>query len=113
MHELSITESVLRLAMDEATKHGASRVTLIRLKVGEMTQVEPDSVQFYLDVLAKGTIAEGVKLAVDRVPLRARCATCGDEFGVSQFAFACPGCGGTRTEIVSGRELFVDSIEVE
>lgn len=113
MHELSITESVLRLAIDEAEKHGASHIRLIRLKVGEMTHLEPDSVRFYLELMAQGTIAEGVELAVERVPLRAICTDCQSEFAVALFQFACPTCGGGATEIVAGRELYVDSIEVE
>jgi len=113
MHELSITESVLNIALGEAQKHNARRVTLIRLKVGELTQVDPSCVEFYLEVMAKGTIAEGVSLAAERVPLRARCADCDQEFAVVQLAFTCPHCGGTDTRIVSGRELYVDSIEIE
>jgi hydrogenase nickel incorporation protein HypA/HybF len=113
MHELSITESVLRLTMAEAEKHGASRISLIRLKVGAMTHVEPASVEFYLEILARGTIADGVRLEIEQVPLRASCRDCGSEFGPAEFNFACPGCGGTQTEFFSGRELYVDSIEVE
>lgn len=113
MHELSITESVLRLTTEEAARHGANHLRLIRLKVGEMTQVEPSSVEFYLDLLARGTLAEGVKLMIERVPLRAACRECGLEFGPSEFNFVCPGCGGGNTDVISGRELYVDSIEVE
>ncbi|MHB1414909.1 MAG: hydrogenase maturation nickel metallochaperone HypA [Chloroflexota bacterium] len=113
MHELSITENILSLAMGEAQKHEAQRIAVIRLKIGEMTQVDPSCVEFYLEVLAKGTIAEGVKLETDLVPLRAACRSCGAEFGVREFAFACPTCGGTDTEIASGREMYIDSIEIE
>lgn len=113
MHELSITESILRLTLGEAEKHGARRLALIRLKVGEMTHVEPASVEFYLGILTKGTIAEGVRMEVERVPLRASCRDCGAEFGPKEYDFACPACGGVQTDVVSGRELYVDSIEVE
>ncbi len=113
MHELSLTESMLKTALAEAEKHGAKRLAVIRLKVGEMTQVDPTCVQFYLDILSKGTIAEGVQLAATRVPLRAACRECGEEFGLTPYDFLCPTCGSGQTEITSGRELYIDSIEIE
>lgn len=113
MHELSITESLLRIALSEAEKHGAKKITTIRIVVGELSQVEPLSVQFYLDVLGKGTIAEGAQLQSRLVPLRAACRACGEQFGVSEFKFACPKCGAGETDVVAGREMYLDSIEVE
>lgn len=113
MHELAITENVLEMAIGEAKRHGAKKVALIRLRVGEMTQVDPTCVEFYLGLIAKGTIAEGVKLEAERVPLLARCRACGSEFAVAAYDFACPRCGHKDTEIISGRELYVDSIEIE
>ncbi|MCL4466983.1 MAG: hydrogenase maturation nickel metallochaperone HypA [Chloroflexi bacterium] len=113
MHELSITESLLKIALAAGEKGGAVRITSIRIVVGDLTQVDPESVQFYLDVLAKGTIAEGALLAAERRPLRAACRDCGREFGVAEFQFVCPHCNSGDTAIVSGRELYIDSIEVE
>ena len=108
-----MTENTLQIVLAEAQKHGAQKVAVIRLKVGAMTHVNPESVAFYLEILAKGTPAEGVRLEADLIPLRARCRACAEEFGVVESQFACPHCGETGTEIVSGRELYVDSIEVE
>jgi hydrogenase nickel incorporation protein HypA/HybF len=113
MHELSITESLLKIVVAAAEERRATRITAIRIVVGDLAQVDPESVQFYLDVLAKDTIAAGVRLAVERRPLRANCRACGREFKVEEAHFACPNCGCGDTEIVSGRELYVDSIEVE
>lgn len=113
MHELSITESLLSIALAEAQKHGATRITTIRIVVGDLSQVEPLSVQFYLDILGKGTVAEGARLESTRVPLRAACQTCGEQFAVAEYQFACPKCGAGDTTVVSGREMYLDSIEVE
>ena len=112
MHELSITQNILDLAIEEATKHGATKITKITLKLGKLTQVVPDCVEFYLDLLGKDTIAAGVKLEVDWVPLVVRCQTCATETTLEEYDFICPQCGGP-SDIVSGRELFIDSIEVE
>lgn len=109
---MSITENILNIAMVEAEKHGARRISKIRLRVGQLTQVVPDCVQFYLDLLTKDTIAAGVKLEVDEVPLVVQCKVCGTSASLDSFDFACQKCG-SPTDIVSGRELYIDSIEVE
>jgi len=62
MHEPAITRNILDIALNEAEKYGAKRIVAIHLRVGPLTQVVPKCVKFYLEFLAKGTIAEGVKL---------------------------------------------------
>lgn len=113
MHELSITENVLAIVLGEAEKRGARRVQTIRLRIGEMTPVDTGSVEFYLDLMAKGTIAEGVRLETDHVPLRCSCRACGDEFATGDTGFRCPVCGSPEVDILTGRELYVDSIDIE
>jgi hydrogenase nickel incorporation protein HypA/HybF len=112
MHELSITESILQIATDEAKRVGATQIKLIRLKVGAMSQVVPDSVQYYLDLLSRGTIAEGVKLEAIPVPVGATCPNCSKSYVVENYDLTCPHCGGTG-KITQGRELSVESLEVE
>jgi hydrogenase nickel incorporation protein HypA/HybF len=102
----------LDLAVNEATKHGATKVTSIKLKLGKLTQVVPDCVEFYIDLLAKDTIAAGAKLEIDWVPLVVECKNCGTKTELEQFNFSCLQCG-QPTDVVSGRELYIDSIEVE
>lgn len=111
MHELSITESILEIAIDEARRAGASRIEKIRLKVGALTEVVPDSIQFYLDAVAPGTIAEGVRLETIAVPTGATCTRCSHFFVVAENALQCPACGGMG-RITQGRELFIESLEV-
>lgn len=112
MHELSVTQSILDIALAEAQKHQAQRITRIKLKLGRLTQVVPDCVQFYLDMLGKGTIAEGVQLDVETVPLVVQCKKCGTIAHLEEYDFICAECSGP-TDIISGRELYIDSIEVE
>lgn len=112
MHELVITQSILDIALNEAEKHSAERIVAIHLKVGALTQVVPECVEFYLGVLAKGTIAEGARLKTTIVPLTARCEKCDLIFPVEGFCFLCPRCGGA-TSVASGRELYIESLEVE
>lgn len=112
MHELSVTQNILDIALAEAEKHNAKRISTIKLKIGQLTQVVPDCVQFYLEMLGKGTIAEGVKLEVETVPLVVQCRNCGTAATLDDYDFACRNCS-SPTDVVSGRELFIDSIEVE
>jgi len=113
MHELSITESMLDIVLDQAQKNGAERVQAINLVIGEMSGVVDDCVRFYFDFLVKGTIAEGATLSFTRVPARARCRNCGRVFKLKEFDWSCPDCGQDSIEITAGKELFVESIEVE
>ncbi len=113
MHELAITQSMLDLVLEQAEKAGAREVGKINLVIGEMTGVVDECVQFYFDFLSKGTSAEGAALSFTRVPTTARCRGCDKAFELKEFDWACPYCQGNDVEIVAGKELFVESIEVE
>ena len=112
MHELSITKTMLDLAIEQAQENDAERVEGIHLIIGEMSGVVDDCVRFYFDFLSKGTIAEGAQLSIRRVPARARCRDCGREFTLDGLAWICPHCQTTRIDIVAGKELYLESIEV-
>ena len=73
MHELSITQSMLEIVLQQAEKAKAKKVTKINLIIGEMTGVVSDSVQFYLDILTKDTIAEGAQVSFTLVPSQGKC----------------------------------------
>jgi hydrogenase nickel incorporation protein HypA/HybF len=113
MHELSITQSMLDLVLEQAEKAGAKEVGKINLVIGEMTGVVSDCVQFYFDFLSKGTAAEGAVLSFKLIPTTAKCKNCHENFELKEFDWTCPYCQGNNMEIVAGKELFVESIEVE
>lgn len=112
MHELAITESILDIALEHARKESATRICRINLVIGEMTGVVEECVRFYLGLLSPGTAAEEAEIAVRLVPITARCQNCGEDFEVQDSEWACPCCHGTRLDIIGGRELLVESIEV-
>ncbi len=113
MHELSVTQSLLAVVLEHAEKADARRVTRINLRIGEMSGIVDESIQFYFDFLAKDTLAEGAQLGFTRVPVRFACRGCGGEFEPEERNWACPICGTTGGEIIAGREMSVESIEVE
>ncbi len=113
MHEMAIAQGILDIALEAAADNGAAAVVRIKLQVGEMTEVEPEALTFCFASLAAGTAAAAAELDVEVMPLIGRCRDCGREFRVERFRFLCPGCGSAGVEIVSGRELRVEHLEVE
>jgi hydrogenase nickel incorporation protein HypA/HybF len=112
VHELAITESILDIALAHAREAKATRISRINLVIGEMTGVAEPCVRFYLGFLTRGTAAEQAEINVRRVPATVRCRACGEHFEVVESKWDCPRCEGTNTEIIGGRELLVESIEV-
>jgi hydrogenase nickel incorporation protein HypA/HybF len=114
MHELSVTQSVLDIVLRHANRSNARRVLAINLVIGELTGFVDDSIQFYFDFMSKDTMAEGAKLNFERIPARVRCHACGAEYvPPDSRLWACPECEALGSEIISGREFSVASIEIE
>lgn len=111
MHEFAITDEMIKLVVDQADKAGIAKVEKINLIVGTLTGYVNESIQFYFDMLSKGTIAEGAKLLFETIPGKLQCQSCQQTFELSQFEYICPSCGGTSVKLVSGNELRVESIE--
>jgi len=113
MHELSVTQSVLSIALAHAEQAGAKRILRIDLVVGALSGIINESVQFYFDFVAEGTIAEGAELAFRHVPARFRCQACGANYEPEGSDWTCPVCNELQPEVAGGREFLVESIEVE
>ena len=113
MHELAITQSMVDIVLEQAEKEGAKRVEAISLTIGELSGFVEESVQFYFGFLSKGTLAEGAELTFNSVPARVRCRNCEQIFHLKELDWSCPHCGQSNLEIMSGKELYVDSIEIE
>ena len=113
MHEASITDSLLSLALEKAREAEAVKITRINLVFGELSGVVGECVQFYFDVVSKNTLADGAILNYETRPARLRCRKCGKEFTPVSHDWTCPDCHEISMEIVSGRECYMESIEVE
>ena len=113
MHELSLIASVFEVLEEKAREHGAARVTRVVLKVGVMSGAVPDLVESAFETFKKGTIAEAARLEIVAVPVKLRCPECGGEAVREDTDFSCAGCGSRRVEIVEGRDLVVETIELE
>ena len=113
MHEMAIAEGILDIALDYAARNDAKRIGKISLLLGEMSGVETEALTFCFSSLVRGTIAEDAELALHRVPLLGRCRSCGAETHIEHYNFTCPACHTGQLDILSGREMQVEYLEVE
>ncbi len=113
MQEVSLTQGMLDIILEEAAKNGARRVTQVDIVLGEMSGAVDHCIQFNFEYLSKNTPAEGAKLNFHNVAKKARCLDCGHNFCPSGTLWQCDKCTSSKLEIVSGSELYIKSIEVE
>jgi hydrogenase nickel incorporation protein HypA/HybF len=110
VHELSIASAIVATAERHA---GGNRVTTVRVRVGRLRQVVPDSLQFCFGMVARESVCEGASLELEIVPAVLRCAACEHEWEIEEPPFWCPRCAGGGVAPVRGEELEVESIEIE
>jgi hydrogenase nickel incorporation protein HypA/HybF len=113
MHELPIAQSILDISLRHAGQAGAKNITDLHLVIGRLSYVVDDSIQFYWDMIAKDTIAEGAKLHFRRVPAEFLCLDCNQRYSPDGEVLACPYCQSTRVKVVAGDEFRLESIDVE
>jgi hydrogenase nickel incorporation protein HypA/HybF len=115
VHEVSIALAIIDEISERATAENIEAIEMVRLRIGVMTGVVPDALQFAWDLAAEGTVAAGSRLEIERVALTIACATCACERPVEDRAIPvpiCAVCGDSSTEIVRGRELLIVAMEV-
>jgi hydrogenase nickel incorporation protein HypA/HybF len=113
MHELPVTQSLLRIALDHAEKANAKQITALNIVMGELSSMVDDSIQFYWEVIAKDTIAEKAILNFRRIPAELQCMTCFEKYHPTDGELICPKCHGVGAKIIAGEEFSLESIDVE
>ncbi len=113
MHELSVTENILKTALNYADRENASVVTDINLNIGQLSTIVDDSIQFYWEMIAKDTICEKARLNFNRIPARMSCFSCQKEYNLGSEPGPCPVCGSYDVRVLSGDEFQLDSICIE
>jgi len=111
MHELSVTESILEIALRHGRNAGATAITDLFLVVGELSTIVDESVQFYWDIISEGTAAAGSTLHFRRVPGLLSCRACGHTYGPHED-LPCPSCGSLDINIIAGEEFYLEAIEI-
>lgn len=113
MHELSISENILDIAIRHAERVEARKIIDLYLVIGDLSSIIDDSVQFYWDIITKDTIAEESTLHFKRIKTVLECKKCKQLYQPNDRELACPSCGSVQVNIVSGNEFYLESINVE
>ena len=114
MHEAGIAAGILTSTLDAAEGASATCVNSVEVTIGVLTEVMEDALHFAWDAAVEGTIAEGSVLLVTMIPGRSRCLDCGNEWGHGRYdGKQCPACSGYIVELVTGRELKIDAIDID
>ncbi|MCP4417354.1 MAG: hydrogenase maturation nickel metallochaperone HypA [Chloroflexi bacterium] len=113
MHELSVTQSILDIALRHAAKEDAAYVTDLYLVIGQLSSFVDDSVQFYWEIVSQETICAGAKLHFERIPAKFYCLDCEYTFTLPGELAPCPHCEGIQVKLLAGDEFYLQSIEVE
>lgn len=113
MHEVSIMEQTMQIALESAREQDAIAIHGVKMRVGVGSGVVPEALQFAFDVVTQGTMAEGANLEIETVPITCRCAGCGLEFQpFDPFFYQCPGCGQLSSTLTAGRDVELASLEI-
>lgn len=114
MHELAIVDALIDQVQGEIERAGATgRITRLDLAIGRLSGVCVDSVRFAFEMLSPGTILQHAQLAIREPPAMGRCLTCGVEAEIDDLGALCPRCASADVSIEGGRELVLESIELE
>lgn len=118
MHELSIVADLFTIIEEQALKAKASRVTRVRVLIGELSGVVPELFRSAFHSYKKGTIAEKARLEIKIIRVKFKCHGCGKEIKAADisspdFSYACPFCGSKEVELTSGRDLYLEKLEIE
>lgn len=114
MHELAVTQALLKQVLSAAKKEDVCQVNQIVISLGQYTSFVDDSIQFYWNIIAKDTIAAKADIQIHRIPGKITCLTCHKilEPG-STKPDLCPYCQSYKLFIDGGDELFLEEISYE
>ncbi len=113
MHELSVTQDLLQRTLFHAQQAGARQIRQVNLTVGELAGYVDQSIEFYWNILAEGTLCQNARLQIQKVPARFLCQDCRSEFVVENELIFCPECQSHRAQLIQGDEFYLQSIDIE
>ena len=113
MHEMSLAENVREIIEDAASAQGFRHVRRVVLAIGELAAVETDALQFCLDVVLEGSVAEGAALDFVVTPGEGWCTRCAQTVALHERYDPCPHCGSYGLEVRAGAQMRVSALEVD
>jgi hydrogenase nickel incorporation protein HypA/HybF len=112
MHELTIAQNILEIVQQSVPEEKAQWVRWIRMRVGPLSGIVADSLEFCFEAITNGTNMRNARLAIEHAPMTFRCKNCRNEFQTDDLAFLCPACQSSDLELISGKELEILEIEL-
>ena len=110
MHEMALAEGILQVVLDAADDE---KVRVVRLQIGRLQMVVPDSLEFSFQLVAAETPAADAKIVMEEIPARLKCSQCGSEGELDLPPFNCRQCGSSDIEVLSGDQVLVEAVELE
>jgi len=119
---VTAAQRIASTVLEAAREQSAARVDRVEVALGAMTMIDPEQLDFWLEQIFRGTIAEGAEVTIEQRPLRVRCNACGDEgdvevpddpiYHLMAFAPECPDCGSDELEVLGGDACVVRGMRV-
>lgn len=113
MHELAVAQSIIASAKHELDVRQAGKLKEIGVRIGALSGVLPDALDFSFEAITIETDLEDCVLRIEHLPVIAACADCAEAFEVANFLFACPKCNSGSVKVTQGYELEIAYLEVE
>ena len=109
--ELDATQFILEKVLFKARELDAKQITRIHIHIGEIAELNRDSIQTHWDQLSKGTLAEGARIQFCLITAEVQCMACFQKYRPEGGEIHCPHCGSYGAKIITGEEFYLDSIE--
>lgn len=123
MHEVATSQSLADAVLSEAKKRNAGRVIRVEVEIGELSFLEPEQVEFWVERCFEGTVAEGAKIAIDLIQPVVECEDCGrtgpikltehPAYHLQLPVFQCPACSSSNVQVKQGRSCTLRRVEME
>lgn len=111
MHELSIIKNVMKVVFSEMKKENLTRLVKLKIKVGELTAADADSLKFNFAAVVRGTPSSKAELDIIQAPVTAECPACGKRYRLRGLHCECPACGNAEAGHLNGYEVEIISME--
>ena len=112
MHELGIAQEILNIA-GQYIPQNSNHVKSVTVKIGKLSNVFVDSLQFGYEVLSESTPFQNSELIVEEIPVTIKCNSCASTQVINGLEYLCKNCGSPDIKVISGNELQLVEIEVD
>lgn len=112
MHEYFIVQNILKTVEDVLKDYPGKKVTKAVLLIGKFSGVEPDLLKTALDFFKKGSPLEEAEIIIELEDLKIKCLDCGKTSVKERWDIICPFCKSFNTQIISGEEMFLKTLEL-